>query len=291
MSSVALPIPYLGDDIVALIGGGLGVRELGRLACAAQRFWRPSVPAPKGPELWSVAEEGARRRLLAQSEQVRGWVSRDDWGGSWLRALAEAERLQRPLRFTAHDGIQLHEEGTVVSSNLIVMDHFLVSAVCGGHEMRRGRHYATFTLRSLTDFTAATLGVVEAGFDPSNLDEEDNAAFARQGWVLHLWFGQLCREGHPGCVTWEGQPAHREIKQGDVVVRVLPPPPIRPPDTAPCAGHAARPRRGHADGVAERRAEGRHGPPRHDRPVRQAGGGAAGAAALGGRHRRRPPGH
>ena len=68
---------------------------LGRLACAAQRFWRRSVPDPahKGsapPELWSVAEEGARRRLAAQSEQVRGWVSRETSGGSWLRALAEA---------------------------------------------------------------------------------------------------------------------------------------------------------------------------------------------------------
>ena len=99
-------LPFLGDDIFVLIAAELDARMLGRLGCAAQRFWRPSVPDPahKGrapPELWSVAEEGARRRLAAQSEQVRGWVSRETSGGSWLRALGKAEKLQRPLRFAA----------------------------------------------------------------------------------------------------------------------------------------------------------------------------------------------
>ena len=89
------PLPFLGDDIFVLIAAELDARMLGRLACAAQRFWRRSVPDPahKGsapPELWSVAEEGARRRLAAQGEQVRGWVSRGGVGGSWLRALGEA---------------------------------------------------------------------------------------------------------------------------------------------------------------------------------------------------------
>ena len=63
-----------------------------------------------------MAEEGARRRLAAQSEQVRGWVCRGGVGGSWLRALGEAEKLQRPLRFTAHgEGLELSEEGTVAT--------------------------------------------------------------------------------------------------------------------------------------------------------------------------------
>ena len=106
MASAAAPLPFLGDDIFVLIAAELDARMLGRLGCAAQRFWRPSVPDPahKGrapPELWSVAEEGARRRLAAQSEQVRGWVSRGGVGGSWLRALGEAEKLQRPLLASA----------------------------------------------------------------------------------------------------------------------------------------------------------------------------------------------
>ena len=116
-SAAAESLPFLGDDIFVLIAAELDARMLGRLGCAAQRFWRPSVPDPahqgRAPaELWSVAEEGARRRLAAQSEQVRGWVSRETSGGSWLRALREAERLQRPLRFTAHaDAFELSEVG------------------------------------------------------------------------------------------------------------------------------------------------------------------------------------
>ena len=100
-----MSLPFLGDDIFVLIAAELDACMLGRLGCAAQRCWRASVPDPahKGsalPELWSVAEEGARRRLRAQSEQVRGWVSRSA-GGSWLRTLREAEKLMAPLRFTS----------------------------------------------------------------------------------------------------------------------------------------------------------------------------------------------
>ena len=112
-------LPFLGDDIFVLIAAELDARMLGRLGCAAQRFWRPSVPDPAhtaedagAAELWSVAEEGARRRLAAQSEQVRGWVCRGGVGGSWLRALGEAEKLQRPLRFTARGPeVELREDG------------------------------------------------------------------------------------------------------------------------------------------------------------------------------------
>ena len=75
------PLPFLGDDIFVLIAAELDARMLGRLGRAAQRFARPSVPDPAhtaedagAAELWSVAEEGARRRLCAQGEQVRGWV-------------------------------------------------------------------------------------------------------------------------------------------------------------------------------------------------------------------------
>merc|ERR1712097_182676 len=81
------PLPFLGDDIFVLIAAELDAHMLGRLGCAAQRFWRPSVPDPAhtaedvgAAELWSVAEEGARRRLAAQSEQVRGWVCRGGVG-------------------------------------------------------------------------------------------------------------------------------------------------------------------------------------------------------------------
>ena len=118
-------LPFLGDDIFVLIAAELDARMLGRLGCAAQRFWRPSVPDPAhtaehagAAELWSVAEEGARRQLCAQGEQVRGWVSLEASGGSWLRAWSEAEKLQRPLRWTAHhEQVALSEEGTVATGS------------------------------------------------------------------------------------------------------------------------------------------------------------------------------
>ena len=210
----APPLPFLGDDIFVLIAAELDARMLGRLGCAAQRFWRASVPDPthKGTapaELWSVAEEGARRRLAAQCEQVRGWVCRGGVGGSWLRALGEAEKLQRPLRFTMHHNhIELSEEGTASSRQ----DHGAYhSAVCGGHEMRRGRHYATFTLRSGVD--GVTLGVVGAGFSPIG---SQVAYQSPHGWVLGADDGDLFHANRS--IRWEGQPAYEELKEGDVVV-------------------------------------------------------------------------
>ena len=66
----AMSLPFLGDDIFVLIAAELDACMLGRLGCAAQRFWRASVPDPahKGrapPELWSVAEEGGGGPRLA----------------------------------------------------------------------------------------------------------------------------------------------------------------------------------------------------------------------------------
>eukprot|EP01048_Picozoa_sp_COSAG05_P016505 COSAG05_NODE_2132_length_3505_cov_2.454492_2_plen_182_part_00 len=148
------------------------------------------------------------------------------WGGSWLRALGEAERLQRPLRFTAHgEGLELSEEGTVVtgSGNR--------SAVCGDHEMRRGRHYATFTLGILGQYGAGSmLGVVGAGFDPAG---GGSAKGCPQGWMLYSFSGHLLHANR--CMFWEGQPQRNEarLEEGDVVVRL-------PLSACPCACPAAQ---------------------------------------------------
>ena len=122
-------LPFLGDDIFILIGTKLNARMLARLACTAKRFWRKSVADPEhkgagAPQLWSVAEEGARRQLKAHSEQVRGWVSR--WGGVGLvrrlRALQEVEKLTQPLRFTAcHSQIVLSDSGACDRSALCLL--------------------------------------------------------------------------------------------------------------------------------------------------------------------------
>ena len=120
----------------------------------------------------------------------------------------EAEKLQRPVVFTAHhETVALSEEGTVATKD----DRPFQSAVCGGYEMRRGQHYATFTLHS---GGYACLGVVGAGFNPS---DSDVAFESPQGWMLDTFDGDLWHANHFS--VWEGQPASRELKQGDVVVR------------------------------------------------------------------------
>ena len=159
----AMSLPFLGDDIFVLIAAELDARMLGRLGCAAQRFWWASVPDPahKGsalPELWSVAEEGAVAT-----------------GTNWR------------------------------------------TAVCGGHKMRRGRHYATFTRHTL-GYGAAMLGVVGVGFDPTTGDE---ANMSPQGWMLYTGSGCLCNAGASDS-KGEGQPGKWELKEGDVVVRPTP---------------------------------------------------------------------
>ena len=63
--------------------------------------------------------------------------------------------------------------------------------MCGGHEMRRGRHCATFTLRSL-DGGAAILGVVGVGFDPA---AGTKAYASPQGWMLYTSWGDLFHAG------------------------------------------------------------------------------------------------
>ena len=94
--------------------------------------------------------------------------------------------------------------------------------MCGEHEMRRGRHYAAFTLRTL-GYGAAMLGVVGAGFDPTR---GDKAAESPQGSMLYTSWGDLFHAGRSS--HWEGQPKYNELKEGDVVVR------MRPPRTPPC---------------------------------------------------------
>ena len=152
-------LPFLSDDAFVLISAELDARMLGRLGCAAQRFWRKSVREPARPgaatEMWSVPEEGARRRLGAQTEQVRGWVQRGR-NGSWLRALAQVEKMMRPLRFTAcPPWIRLYDGGMYVSGE--------GSAMCKDHKMLHGRHCASFGAISLH----TKIGVIGAGFDPT----------------------------------------------------------------------------------------------------------------------------
>ena len=77
----AAPVPFLaedlGDELFILICAELPVRDLGRLACVASRFSVRSIADPShkttggAPEMWSLMQEAARRRLQQEARRAR----------------------------------------------------------------------------------------------------------------------------------------------------------------------------------------------------------------------------
>ena len=224
------PLPFLGDDIFVLIAAELDARMLGRLACVAQRFWRKSVPDPahKGsapPELWSVAEEGARRRLAAQSEMVRGWVSREKSGGSWLRTLWEAEKLQRPLFAKRSISPRLSLVATSrweKTADTVRSDRGEGTAICAA-VMRRGVHRADFTVIQETKAVGVVMaiGVIEEEFAQGFFErrfEFPHASSGPAGWAWGadggMWHDDAGDESWSTGTAWEGSEGW---EQGDVL--------------------------------------------------------------------------
>jgi hypothetical protein len=103
------------DEVLAFVCSVLGLRELGRLACAARRFTEPTLTEPGGAGLLSPIEEGARLRLEAAGAGGGGAS-----GGAaaarlvdetWVRALW---RVQYRLLFTSCGSqVVLSEEGAL----------------------------------------------------------------------------------------------------------------------------------------------------------------------------------
>ena len=154
------------------------------------------------------------------------------------------------------------------------------SALCGV-EMTAGVHGAHFEMVEL-DGLGACVGVAGPGVDPAT-GRRAAASTSAEGWLVWSSNGDFCHGGRRS--KWPGWPEGSELKEGDVIVRPAPSAASaasRGALTLLCPGPAARLRRGDPDGVGQRRAEGRHGPPRHDQHPRLPGGAAGGAAALGG---------
>jgi hypothetical protein len=119
----AAPLP-LGDDgfpdeALAVVCGFLGLRELGRLACAARRFTEPTLTEPGGSggaggTKLSPIEEGARLQLAAGggSGGGGGGIAAERLEGeTWVRALW---RVQYRLQFTScGPEVVLSEEGAL----------------------------------------------------------------------------------------------------------------------------------------------------------------------------------
>jgi len=152
-----------------------GPRDLLCLARACRRFATKCIAAPAAhhtaasggaaaaaqqAEMWSIAEEVARRWIASCTDQERGWVPRRG-RESWLGLMWEVEVLRRGVVFgRSHVEIALSEGGAVAKKGMTASyeDHVAASKVV----MRAGRHYAQFAVLS---GRTILFGVIRPGWD------------------------------------------------------------------------------------------------------------------------------
>jgi hypothetical protein len=229
------------DEAAILIAAALGSAiDLLRLAAACRRFALKCIAAPRAPrgasssaaaaaaqelEMWSIAEEAARRWIADCNEQERNWVPRHG-RESWLGLMWEVEVLGKDLVFgRSHVEITLSEGGAVATMS--DAGHGVWPTTASKAVMRMGRHYAQFTVVSgeLTSF-----GVIRPGWDVEVGSRADNV------------------DGH--CFYYMGDATDRTPNP-----YAEPPPPTSDPASSP--GRGAAPSR--APGRCSRRSIG--GPP------------------------------
>jgi hypothetical protein len=224
------------DEAAILIAAALGsATDLLHLAVACRRFALKCIAAPSHRttgssgdgtaaqlllETWSIAEEVARRWIIATcTEQERGWVPRRG-RESWLGLMWEVETLCRGAavfgRSHQSEDITLSEGGA--QATVSVNDVYVTGQYCAARAaaskavMRAGRHYAQFTAVS---GVYMYFGVIRPGWDV----EGDDCAQHVDG---HCFYGTYSKSRFPGGHDWEGregmQPA---TKQGDRIGMLL----------------------------------------------------------------------
>jgi hypothetical protein len=196
--------------------------DLLRLAAACRRFFIKCIAAPPPPsvtaasgsaagavatEMWSIAEEVARRWIAACTDQEQGWVPRRG-RESWLGLMWEVESLRRGAVFgRSHEDITLSEGGSVATAtgddNVDVEDAAASNAV-----MRAGHHFAQFTVTSDDTF----LGVIRPSWDV----EGGRGAHDVDG---HCFYHTETGRHWPPFRNWEGRQRARE--QGDRIGMLL----------------------------------------------------------------------
>lgn len=161
-------------------------------------------------EMLSIVEEAARRLWGVGTEQERGWTPRrlDE---SWVRLLHEVEQLRLPLVFSIYntDDVILSNNGRSIEISEDYGSSEYVSACCGRHVMRAGRHYATFS----GELVCSLMGITHA----DHLLPADPESF-------HFWGvdGVLVKNSHTAPVNkgiyWPGM---QDIEDGDEVGLLL----------------------------------------------------------------------
>jgi hypothetical protein len=210
------------DEAAIIIAVALGsAADLLRLAAACRRFALKCIAAPLSPraaaassgaaagaqqvEMWSIAEEVARRWIADCTNQERGWVPRRG-RESWLGLMWEVESLRRGAVFgRSHESMTLSESGA--QATRIEYDESY-GAAASKTVMRAGRHYAQFTVRGI----CMMFGVTRPGWDVEGVGD---AQYVDGHCFYHTVFGSRYPRDH----EWEGMQGAME--DGDRIGMLL----------------------------------------------------------------------
>ena len=194
------------DEAALLIACSLtSAGDLLRLAAACRRFFTRCITAPpplctaasggtaaqQQLEMWSIAEEAARRWITTYTDQEQGWVPRRG-RESLLGLMWEVEVLRAAVLGRSHENITLSEGGSVAKQ--VVASDFHTRVAASKAVMRAGRHYAQFTVANGDDMF---FGVIRPGWDVEG------------GWDAevvdgHCFYYTFSGHRYPGRNDWKG---------------------------------------------------------------------------------------
>jgi hypothetical protein len=215
------------SEVALLVAAALdNARDLLCLAVACRRFALKCIAAPRGApapgassgaarvvaaqqvEMWSIAEEMARRWIASCTDQERGWVPRRG-RESWLGLMWEVESLRRRgvVFGRSHGSITLSEGGAVATRS----GQSAYTCAASKAVMRAGHHYAQFTAMS---GTIMFFGVIRPGWDVEG-GQHAEKAIKHGHCFYYTGDGRRC----PGYRDWEGVQGARE--DGDRIGMLL----------------------------------------------------------------------
>jgi hypothetical protein len=190
------PADFLGavsDEAAIIVACALiDPRDLLRLARACRRFATKCIAAPAShrcsasgggaaspqqAEMWSIAEEAARRWIASCTDQERGWVPRRG-RESWLGLMWEVESLRRGAAVLDrwHTSITMSRGGSRATRGG-PQDYAARTAACKP-VMRAGRHYAQFTVMV---GKYMFFGVIRPGWDVERVRSEHTVCWYDTG--------------------------------------------------------------------------------------------------------------
>ena len=155
---------------------------------------------PAATEMWSLADEAARRWLRGRSEIEHDWTPRRGCE-SWMGLMSEVQHLRAPPSFSrVCRGIRVKAEagGYVVIKKDTWADGHATRTAASTVVMRAGRHFVQFHLRDgIANAASTCVGVVRPSW---NVEKGHNAQYTRGNCFVR------CADGKafPGFRDWPG---------------------------------------------------------------------------------------